>query len=52
VKKRIFIISLLLLATITNAQSIFDAIRANDLAMVKVLIEHDKTANLQKETLK
>ena len=42
-KKRIFIISLVLVATITNAQSIFDAIRANDLDKVKTLVEYDKT---------
>lgn len=41
-KKRIFIISLVLVATITNAQSIFDAIRANDPDKVKTLIEYDK----------
>ena len=42
-KKRIFIISLVLVVTITNAQSIFDAIQANDLDKVKKLIEYDKT---------
>jgi ankyrin repeat protein len=42
-KKRIFIISLVLLATMANAQSIFDAIRANDPDKVKTLIKSDKT---------
>lgn len=41
-KKLILIICLLLAATITNAQEIFDAIRANDLDKVKTLIEYDK----------
>jgi ankyrin repeat protein len=42
-KKRILIISLVLVATITNAQSIFDAIRANDLDKVKKILVDDKS---------